>query len=279
MNTILLAIIAVTALGFICALMLAVASRFMSVKEDLRFHAVRESLPGANCGACGYAGCDGYAKALITDPEIKTNLCVPGGDEVSGKLSLALDRPYLDVEEQVALVACSGNCDATSHKMDYFGIESCAAAKLLHGGTGVCSYGCMGLGDCARACPNGAICVEKGIAHVNTRLCVGCGICAGTCSNHIIRLIADKEIILVNCSSEDRGAVTRKNCKNGCIACKKCERVCAVGAVKVVDNLARIDYDKCPDCPDPGVCARECPTGCIKLADFRGIFNAEKECC
>lgn len=277
MNTILLAIIAVTALGLLCALMLAIASRFMSVKEDERFPAVRECLPSVNCGACSYAGCDGYAKALLTDSNVKTNLCVPGGDEVSKKLSEALGVAFLDVVEKVALVACRGDCNATYDKMDYYGIESCAAAKLLHGGSGVCTYGCIGLGDCANICPNDAICIENGIAHVNTRKCLGCGMCTKTCPNHLIRLISDIETVFIKCSSRDRGAVTRKKCKNGCIACKKCERACTIGAITVIDNLAQIDYSKCHDCQDPGACARECPTGCIQLADFSGIFKAKPQ--
>lgn len=274
MNGILIAILSVTVIGIICAVMLAVASKIMEVKEDERFPAVRDCLPGANCGACGYAGCDGYARALIEDEGVRTNLCVPGGDAVSRCLSEVLGVEFLDVIEQVAVIKCKGDCSVTSEKMDYEGIESCAAAKLLFGGTGKCSFGCMGLGDCAKICPQSAICIENGIAHVNTRLCTGCGMCVSACPNKLISVMADVEKVLVTCSNTDKGALTRAVCTHGCIGCRKCEKECPTGAVTVVDNLARIDYDKCRDC---GHCVEVCVTGCIMNGDFSGIHRAQEE--
>ena len=271
MNPILIAILIVTGIGVICAVILAVASKVMAVEEDDRFPAVRECLPGANCGACGYAGCDGYAKALIEDEGVKTNLCIPGADEVARKLSEVLGVAFEDVVEQVAVVRCLGDCNATERKMEYQGIDSCAAAKLLYGGTGKCTFGCMGYGDCAKVCPNGAICIENGIAHVDTRKCTGCGMCARTCPNGIITVMPDVERVLVTCSNTEKGADTRKKCTHGCIACRRCERECPQGAVKVINNLSQIDYDKCIDC---GHCAEVCPTGCIMIADFSGIHRA-----
>ena len=123
MDGIIIAIISVTAIGIICAIMLAVASKVMEVKEDERFPLIRECLPGANCGACGYAGCDGYAHALIEDEGVKTNLCVPGADGVAKKLSEVLGVDFEDVVEQVAVIKCKGDCTVTSEKMDYQGIE------------------------------------------------------------------------------------------------------------------------------------------------------------
>ncbi len=275
MDAIITAIISVVAIGIICAVVLVVASKIMAVKEDERFPAVRECLPGANCGACGYAGCDGYAKALLEADGVAANLCVPGGDTTAKKLGEILGVEVGDVVEQVAVIHCSGDCNYTQDKVDYSGIESCAAAKLIFGGKGACSYGCLGLGDCQKACPSEAICIENGIAHVNTRLCTGCGVCTRTCPNHIISLVADVERAVVTCSNKDKGAVTRKVCKNGCIGCKKCEKVCPNGAIKVVNNCAVIDYSKCTDCPDFGVCARECTTGCIMLADLSGMHRVK----
>ncbi|MFB0920678.1 MAG: RnfABCDGE type electron transport complex subunit B [Oscillospiraceae bacterium] len=274
MNGVILAIVSVTAIGVICAVMLAVASKVMAVKEDERFPVVRECLPGANCGACGYAGCDGYAHALVDGEGVKTNLCVPGADSVAKKLSEVLGVAFEDVVEQVAVIKCRGDCKVTSDKMDYQGIESCKAAKLLFGGTGKCTFGCMGFGDCAAVCPNDAICIENGIAHVNTRLCVGCGMCASVCPNKLISIMPDVEKMLVTCSNTEKGAVTRKACSHGCIACKKCEKECPVGAITVENNLSHIDYDKCTNC---GHCAEVCPTKCIIKGDFSGIHRFEQE--
>lgn len=271
MNVILTAILVVTGIGIICAVILSVASKVMAVEEDERFPKVRECLPGANCGACGYAGCDGYANALIEEEGVKTNLCVPGADEVSRKLSEVLGVAFEDVIEQVAVIKCMGDCNVTENKMDYQGIESCAAAELIYGGTGKCIYGCMGFGDCTKVCPNGAICIENGIAHIDTRKCTGCGMCTKVCPNGLITVMADVERVLVTCSNNEKGADTRKRCIHGCIACRRCERECPTSAVKVIDNLATIDYNKCIDC---GHCAEVCPTDCIMVADFSGIHRA-----
>ena len=269
MNGITFAIIAVSAIGIICAVLLAVASKVMAVKEDERFPALRECLPGANCGACGYAGCDGYAHALV-EGGVKTNLCVPGGDAVSRKLSDLLGVGFEDVVEQVAVIKCKGDCNFTSDKMEYYGMKSCAAAKLLYGGMGKCTYGCIGLGDCASACPNNAICLENGIAHVDTRKCSGCGICTRTCPNKLISLMSDEEKVLVTCSNHEKGAVTRQKCSHGCIGCRKCVKECPVEAITVENCLAIIDYGKCINC---GHCAEICTTGCIMHEDFSGIHK------
>lgn len=275
MNDILTAVIPVVIIGIICAVVLVVASKFMSVKENEKIPVIRECLPGANCGACGFAGCDGYAKALAENEGTPTNLCVPGGDSVSKKISEILGVEFEDVIEQVAVVHCMGDCRYTNDRVDYDGIKSCAAAKLIFGSKGDCSYGCMGLGDCVSVCPNNAICIEDGVARINTKNCIGCGLCTKACPNHLITLMADVERVIVSCNNKDKGAYTRKACKNGCIGCKKCEKVCSSGAIKVVDNLATIDYSKCPDCDDFGVCARECTTGCIVVADFSGIHRVK----
>ncbi len=274
MDVIITAIVSVTVIGIICAAMLAVADKVMAVKEDERFPEVRDALPGANCGACGYAGCDGYARALLEDSGIKANLCIPGGDGVSKKLSELLGVDFEDVQEMVAFIHCSGDCSVTERKMDYRGIDSCSAAKLLFGGNGKCSFGCMGLGDCAKVCPQDAICIENGIAHINAPLCIGCGLCVAACPNKLIETLPDTIKTVVECSNTDKGAVTRKVCSKGCIACKKCEKECPAGAIKVVDNLARIDYSLCTNC---GRCAEVCITKCIREGDFRGAGSANAE--
>lgn len=269
MESIAFAIISVTVIGILCGVLLTFISTVMAVKEDERFPAVRACLPGANCGACGYAGCDGYARALLGG-DVKTNLCVPGADSTAKKLSELLGVACEDVTEQVSFVRCSGDCNATSAKVDYRGIQSCAAAKLLFGGSGKCSFGCLGFGDCMNACPYGAIRVEDGLARVVSRLCVGCGLCVPACPNHLLATLPDTVAVYVGCSSTDKGALTRKACTNGCIACRKCEKECPVGAIRVEDNLARIDYALCAGC---GRCAEVCVTGCISVGDFSGASH------
>ena len=260
---ILIPILAVTVIGLICAVGLAVASSVMAVKEDTRFTEIRACLPGANCGACGYTGCDGYAKALL-EPGTKTNLCVPGADAVAAQIAALLGVEAEDVVEKIAVVQCAGTCEATSVKADYRGIPSCAAAKLFYGGNGSCIFGCMGFGDCARACPQNAICMQDGIACVNHTACIGCGICAQTCPQKIIEIVPDIIRTEVLCSSYHNGPYTRKVCSSGCIGCHKCEKTCPQGAITVDNFLARIDWDKCTAC---GECAKVCPTGAISFVE------------
>jgi len=273
MNPILIAAFAVAAIGVICAVMLTVASKVMHVPVDERVEQVREVLPGANCGACGFAGCDGYAAALC-DGDTASNLCVPGGDPVSRRISGILGIAFQDVNEQVAAVRCGGGWGARKNKMEYDGLKSCAAAKMYFGGAGACPYGCIGFGDCANICPEGAICMEDGIARVNLDLCKGCGTCAKVCPNNLIWIHDDAIATLLICSSHDKGADVRRNCTAGCIGCRKCERECAEGAIEMQNNLAVIDYEKCTGC---GRCAEVCTTQCMKIALFnRGKFAMDQ---
>ena len=262
----LIPILAVTVIGLLCGIGLAVASHVMAVQEDTRFTALRACLPGANCGACGYTGCDGYAHALL-QPGTKTNLCVPGADAAAKQIAAVLGVEAEDVVEKIAVVQCAGTCQATSVKADYRGIPSCAAAKLFYGGKGSCIFGCMGFGDCAKACPQQAISMKDGIAFVHQRKCIGCGICAQTCPQKIIEVVPDVIRAEVICSSLYNGPYTRKVCSNGCIACHKCEKTCPNGAIKVENFLARIDWDKCSGC---GACSEVCPTGAMVYGDFSG---------
>lgn len=266
MDTIVLSILTVTVIGIICAVILAFASKVMAVKTDERLPEIRAILPGVNCGACGYPGCDGYAAALLTG-SVKTNLCIPGGDTVSKNISDKLGLAFEDVVEKVAVVHCGGDCSATKDKMDYQGIKTCSAAKLLYGGKGLCSFGCLGFGDCVNVCPNSALYMDNGIARVNSRLCTGCGMCVVTCPKGIISVIPDVARVAVACSNTDKGAVVRQLCSRGCIACKRCEKECPENAIVVENNLAVIDYEKCTGC---GRCAEVCPVKCILYADYSG---------
>ena len=252
-------------IALICAVVLTLAGMFLSVKENATFKAVRDCLPGANCGACGYSGCDGYAKALADKATDATNLCIPGGDRTACEIAEALGVEVSEVVEKVAYVACNGACGAVDHKYDYHGYQSCAAANLSYSGDKTCTFACLGYGDCVKVCPNGAISIENCVAHIDPTKCVGCGICARICPNNIIKLINDTSRVVVECSNHDKGAITRKACSNGCIGCMKCQKTCPTGAIKVVDNLAAIDYSLCTGC---AACVEVCPVHCLHEGNF-----------
>ncbi len=250
----------VALMGCFFGLLLYLTSRFFAVRRDERAENLRATLPGVNCGACGYTGCDQYAQALATGAA-KTNLCIPGGSDTAKRIAELLGVKAERVEPMVAVVHCNGTCEVTENRAAYAGDNSCRAASLVYGGSvGSCTFGCLGYGDCAAACPVNAICLDNGVARVDRRVCIACGACVTTCPKGIITLIPTKALPANLCSNREIGAKVRKECKNGCIACRKCEKICPTQAITVSDDLAVIDYGKCISC---GKCVEVCPVHCI----------------
>ena len=258
-ENILTALLVVGVLGILAGVLLALASHFFKVEEDETVKNVREALPGANCGACGFAGCDSYAEAVASG-KAEPNLCIPGAGTVADKLAEILGVSVEASEPGVAFVACNGNCKATGKKAIYDGVDGCAAAAMLFGGDSSCIYGCLGCGDCEAVCPTDAICVHDSLAHVDPRKCIGCGKCVKTCPKHIISIIPKNASAAVMCSNKEKGAAARKNCKNACLGCKKCELNCPEKAITVTDFISVIDQSKCIGC---NICVDNCPTKCI----------------
>ena len=260
MNPIVLAILVVVAIGLVAACILSFASKVFAVPVDERFTLLREALPGANCGGCGFAGCDDYANALVEDGELSCSKCPVGGPDVAKKLAEILGKSADAADKKVAVVMCNGTKDAVQSLMKYNDIKTCKAAKTLFGGINACPYGCMSLGDCVAACDFDAIHVIDGVATVDKEKCVACGACAEACPNSLIRISPAKNVVIVKCHNTDKGGVARKACANACIGCRKCTTVCKFDAIYVEDNLAFIEPEKCVNC---GACAKVCPTGAI----------------
>ena len=259
MNSILTAVLIIGGIGLLGSIMLVLASKFMSVPVDDRAQKIEELLPKANCGACGYAGCADYAAAVAKGERV--NLCVPGGAKVAKEIGALLGVEAGDIEQKVAVVACRGDSAATRDKYLYRGIDSCAAAYMLFAGESECTFGCLGLGDCVKACKFESISVKDGLARTNTETCTGCGLCAAACPKSIIKMVVKSRRSVVRCSNHDKGVFTRKACTNGCIACGKCVKACPNSAIAIVNNLAVIDEANCIAC---GKCTEVCPVGACK---------------
>lgn len=263
MNEILFGVIIVSAIGIIAGIGLAVASVIMAVPKDEKAEALLEVLPGANCGACGFSGCSGYAAAL-SKGEAKVGLCSPGGPDCAAACGEILGVSG-NLEAKTALVHCMGSYDVTSDKMNYDGIQSCSAATFLAGGISSCRFGCMGMGDCQRACQYGAITLCDGVAIIDPHKCKGCSLCVAACPKNLISFVPMKKQAIVRCSNCDKGAGVVKICKVGCIGCMKCVKACEDGAVTVTDFKATVDPQKCTGC---GKCAEVCPRNIITMLEI-----------
>ncbi|MCX8129812.1 MAG: RnfABCDGE type electron transport complex subunit B [Clostridia bacterium] len=246
-------------LGIIFGLGLAFASKKFEVRVDERTARIREVLPGANCGGCGQTGCDAFAEGVAAG-KCTVNGCPVGGADVAEKVAAIMGMAVGNISKSVARVSCNGSINNCKSKFNYSGIEDCTAAASLYGGAPGCSYGCIGLGSCARICDYGAIVVEEGVARVIQSKCTSCGKCVKACPKKLISLISAESEYTVRCRSFDKGNEVRKSCSVGCIGCGKCSKVCAQGAIKLEGNLAEIMYDRCKNC---GECIKVCPTGSI----------------
>lgn len=257
-------------LGLIFGALLAYASKAFYVAVDPRQVQVRTVLPGANCGGCGYAGCDGYAEAVVAG-EASITACAAGGSVLVERLAEILGVEASSAEPAVAFLNCLGSPDKTVKDSVYYGLADCRQAAVVPGkGPNSCRFGCLGLGTCVRACVFGAMSIKDGLAVVDIEKCVGCGTCVAQCPRTVLSLAPRKTKIQVACNSPLRGQDVKKACSAGCIGCTLCVRTCPVQAIIMHEALAKIDPEKCINC---GLCVSKCPVSCI--VDRRS--NWEKE--
>jgi electron transport complex protein RnfB len=261
-STIYLALAVLAALGVVFGIALAiVASRFV-VKIDPRVEQVRETLPGANCGACGFAGCMGYAESVVLNPDVAASLCTAAPAEAVDRIAEITGKKADKREQKIARVFCRGGTSRSHRKYIYTGVKDCTAAMLAAGGDKSCDYGCMGYGTCMRACPFDAITMSAdNLPVINADLCTACATCVAACPKQVIELATAPKAVVISCHSRDKGADTRKKCRVGCIACGICVQTCPFDAIKLENNLARINHELCTVC---GLCVKKCPTNAIQ---------------
>lgn len=260
-------ILALTGLGFVAAVLLSVASRIFAVKEDPLVEKVTETLPGANCGGCGYAGCEGYAGAVVHDPSIAPNLCVVGGAKVASAIGKLTGKMTTEVEPLCAYRRCDKNAGHVAQRFDYKGIPSCAAAAALHHGSDQCGFSCLGFGDCVKVCLTNALHVENFIVEVNEAMCIGCGKCAKVCPRNVLQLIPKRARVAITCSTQDKLKAVMDVCKVGCIHCGKCIKTCPAKAISMENDRIQINQKVCLEYGEScgQACAKACPRGILRL--------------
>lgn len=257
------AAIVVGVAGILIGFFLGIAGEKLKVEVDEKEVKVLGVLPGNNCGGCGYAGCSGLA-AAIAKGEAPVNQCPVGGSSVAKQIGAIMGVDDEGSTRMVAFVKCSGNPEQTKVDYAYTGLMDCTAmAYVPNGGPKSCNYGCLGYGSCVKVCPFEAIHVsEDGVAKVDKEACKACGKCVAVCPKNLIELIPYDAKYVVRCSSKSKGKAVIDACGAGCISCHLCERNCEAKAITVIDDIARIDYEKCTGC---GTCAEKCPKNVIKM--------------
>lgn len=272
-TSILYPILSISGMGLLFGIALGFAGRIFYVEEDPKIGEVRDALPGANCGGCGFAGCDAFAVAVAVG-DAPVNGCPVGGDAVAEKVADIMGVKAEASIKKAAYIKCVGNCEKAVYKYNYFGMDDCKAVNQLAGnGAKACGMGCIGNGTCVKACPYNAIRIVDGIAEVDSNKCTACGICVSTCPRQLIEIIPIEKKVRVGCNSLDSGKVVRQICSVGCIGCKICEKACDFDAIHVNNFLAKVDYDKCTLC---GECVKKCPTKVIRDTDGKIDNNTKK---
>ena len=261
MNAIIIATLVIAAVGAVAALALAIADKYLAVQEDPRIGLVTAALPGANCGGCGFPGCDGYARALVAGTA-PNGACAAGGEACSAEIAKILGIAATATARRVAIVKCCGTRSEAIRIGDYNGICDCASAAATAGGDKGCRFGCLGYGACANVCPKHAIRIEDGLAKVDKRLCIGCGKCVAVCPKKLIELVPASATIHVLCNNPLKGPEVTKVCGVGCIGCHLCEKNSGgkeAGHFTFDGFLAKANYENPPtDATIVGKCPRKC---------------------
>jgi Na+-translocating ferredoxin:NAD+ oxidoreductase RNF subunit RnfB len=251
------AVAALGGAGLLIAVLLLVASLKLAVKVDEREAAVRAVLPGANCGACGFPGCDGYA-AAVAGGKAPLNSCSVGGASVARAIGEIMGQDAGAIEPRVAVLICRGGKEVAPQRFEYKGARDCREAALLLGGPKACIYGCVGLGHCASVCPFEAITMgDNNLPVIDEKKCTACGKCVKECPKSVLVLLPRAKLVYLACASHDKGRTVKEVCRVGCIACGLCVKNCPTGALALVNNLPVMDFAKCIDC---GICVHKCPT-------------------
>jgi len=245
-------------LAIVMALILGWANVAFHVETDPKVDAINESLPGANCGGCGFVGCQEYAQA-VADGKAELTLCGPGGAACAQKIATIMGKEIKETWPFKAVVHCAADRNNRLKMQPYNGEKSCSAANLVPGVQG-CTYGCLGFGDCFDVCEYDAITMRNGLAIIDPKKCTGCKACVSACPRGIITMVPFKntEVLVVACSNKDKGILVKEVCSIGCIGCSACAKP-SEGLLNMVDNLPVMDYDTYTGTNDLSKSIEKCP--------------------
>lgn len=267
METTILATAVMGGLGIFFGAGLAVANRFLRVEEDPRLDQVTDMLPGSNCGACGEAGCRAFAESLLAARNAPSGCTVSNADGIASIAALLGVDPG-KAEKRVARLHCGGGAGLARQMADYEGYESCRAAHLVGGGGKGCSWGCLGLADCAVACTFHAIAMnDRELPVVDVDRCTACGDCVDACPRDLFDIQPLSHALVVQCRAPLEGELARSVCSVACDACGRCAQDAAPGLIRMVNNLPVVDYGAGgPAAPEATL---RCPTGAIQWVERR----------
>jgi Na+-translocating ferredoxin:NAD+ oxidoreductase RNF subunit RnfB len=256
--------------GLTFGVLIALANRKLKVWEDPRIDGVAELLPGANCGACGFPGCRGFAEACVAG-SVKPAGCTVMSDDMRADVAAYLGVDAGEANKRVARLLCAGGADVAPRKAAYRGIRSCAAAVAVGGGGKGCAWGCVGLADCAVACTFDAIEMNAaGLPVVDVEKCTACNDCVAACPLGLFTILPLDHHLVVQCRSLLAGEDATRVCAVACNACGRCAAD-APGLIRMEAGLAVVDYEKIE--LETAAAVARCPTGAIAWVEGAQQFG------
>jgi len=269
-TAILFAVITLSIIGVLSAIILYFIAQKFKVIEDPRIDLVAELLPGANCGGCGFAGCRNFAENIVKNESLENMFCPVGGNDLLKQIGPVIGQVAEEKEPTIAVLRCNGSFANAPSKTQYDGVKSCYFINTLYPGDNACPFSCLGAGDCVVSCQFDAIYIDEttGLPVIIEEKCVSCGACVKACPRAIIELRKKgkkSRRIYVSCVNKEKGAISRKNCAVSCIGCGKCVKECKFEAITLENNLAYIDFNKCTLCRK---CVAVCPQNSIHELNF-----------
>lgn len=260
-SPVLTSVVVLAGMGGSFGILIALANARFRVDEDPRLDQLSDLLPGANCGACGFAGCRAFAEAALGGKVAPAGCTVMGEAELEDVAEL-LGVGVGDADRRVARLLCAGGDDVAFRKADYAGIGSCAAAVAVGGGGKACTWGCVGFADCAVSCDFDAITMTpQGLPLVDPARCTACNDCVEACPLDLFVLLPLDAPLLVQCRNLLEGDAAEAVCSVACNACRRCVQDAEDGLITMDRGLAVVNYERI-DRANPGAVAR-CPTGAI----------------